>query len=102
MSNKDTTGLVVGGEPRIDFLPPEVKAGKRARRTLRSLIALVLAVVVVCAGGYVFASSLAVQAQVALAEEQAKTQALLQEQSQYSEARTVAGQVSAATDARLV
>lgn len=102
MSNKDATGLVIGGEPRIDFLPPEVKARKHARRTRRSLIVLVILVLVACAGGYVFATSLAVQGQAALVEEQEKTSALLGEQAEYSEARTVAEQLAAVTDARLV
>lgn len=102
MSGRDTTGLVIGGEPRIDFLPPEVKERKQARKTRRGLIALVLVVVVACAGGYVFATSLAVQAQVTLADEQAKTAALLNEQSEYAEVRSVSAQLEAVRDARLV
>lgn len=102
MSAKDNGGLVIGGEPRIDFLPPEVKLRKQARQTRRSLIALVVIVLVACAGGYVFAASLALQSQMALADEQAKTSALLSEQAKYAEARTVAGQLSATDDARLV
>lgn len=102
MSAKDATGLVIGGEPRIDFLPPEVKQRKQSRKTRRSLIALVVIVMVACAAGYVFATSLALQSQLALADEQAKTSALLSEQAQYAEARTVSGQVAATQDARLV
>lgn len=102
MSAKDATGLVIGGEPRIDFLPPEVKAGKQARKTRRSLIGLVIIVLVACAGGYVFATSLAVQSQAALVAEQARTQSLLTEQAKYAEARTAANQLAAARDARLV
>lgn len=98
----DSTGLVIGGEPRIDFLPPEVKAGKHARRTRRILGALVIVVLIACAGGYVFATALAVQSQLALASEQAKTAALLSEQAKYTEARTVGSLIDAAQDARLV
>lgn len=102
MSAKDATGLVIGGEPRIDFLPPEVKERKNARKTRRGLIALVIVVMVACAGGYVFATSLALQSQGALADEQAKTAALLAEQAEYSEVRTVAAQLAAVKDARLM
>jgi hypothetical protein len=102
MSTKDATGLVVGGEPRIDFLPPEVKAGKKARKTRRSLAVLVVLVLVACAGGYVFATSLAVQSQLKLAAEQAVTQQLLSEQAEYAEARTVANQLASTMNARLV
>src|SRR5690606_4123650 len=102
MSAKDSTGLVIGGEPRIDFLPPEVKQRKQTRRTRRSLIILVVIVMVACAGGYVFATSLAVQSQLALIDEQSKTSDLLNEQAKYAEARTVSAQLAATEDARLV
>jgi len=101
MSAKDT-GLVIGGEPRIDFLPPEVKAGKQARRTRRSLMALVLLVVAACVAGYVFATSLAVQSQGELADAQDRTRALVQEQGEYQSVRTVTAELAATTNARLV
>jgi hypothetical protein len=101
MSAKDV-GLVIGGEPRIDFLPPEVKAGKQARKTRRSMGALVLLIVVVCAAGYVFATSLAVQAQIELASAQAETHRLIQQQGEFSEVRTVTGQLTSTANARLV
>ena len=97
-----SAGIIIGGEPRIDFLPPEVKSGNVARRTRRSLTALVLIVVVACAAGYVFATTLAVQSQVKLAEEQAHTQQLLAEQAKYSEVRTVTSATAAVEDARIV
>lgn len=97
-----STGIILGGEPRIDFLPPEIKAGNQARKTRRSLLVLVLAVVAVCVAGYVFATTLAVQSQAKLAEEQAQTQKLLAEQAQYSEVRTVSGETVAVEHARLV
>lgn len=101
MSGKDV-GLVIGGEPRIDFLPPEVKAAKQARRTRRSLGALVLLVVAACAAGVVFATTLNLQAQEQLVSAQDRTRALIQEQGEYAEVRTVTGQIASATNARLV
>jgi anti-sigma factor RsiW len=101
-AKKESTGLVVGGEPRIDFLPPEIKARKQARRTRRSLLVLSLIVVAVCAAGYVFAAALASLAQTSLAEAQERTQVLLKEQAEYSDVRTVTGQISATENARIL
>lgn len=99
---RDATGIVVGGEPRIDFLPAEVKVRKQARKIFRSLVILVFAVVVLCVGGYVYATTLSVQSQLKLAEEQERTQQLLKEQAEYAEVQTVSNLLAAATDARLV
>lgn len=101
-AGKRTGDLIIGGEPRIDFLPPEVKARNVARRGRRSLIAMVLAVVVVCAGGYGFATSLAVQSQDRLAQERARTAELIAEQGKYIEARTVTSAILSVENARLV
>ncbi|MEX1079731.1 MAG: hypothetical protein WED09_11550 [Homoserinimonas sp.] len=97
-----SAGIVIGGEPRIDFLPPEVKARNGARRTRRSLIAVVLVVVVGCAAGYGFATTLAIQSEVKLAEEQAETQRLLAEQAKYSAVGTVSSATAAVENARIV
>lgn len=97
-----SAGIVIGGEPRIDFLPPEVKSRNAARKSRRSLAALVVIVLVACAAGYVFATTLAVQSQAMLAEEQAHTRELLAEQAKYSEVRTVTSATAAVENARIV
>jgi hypothetical protein len=94
--------LVVGGEPRIDFLPTETKKRKEYRRQRRSLVALVIVVAVACAFGFVFSTSLAANSQATLEAEQAKTAVLLTQQKEYAEVRTVQGDIDAATSARLV
>ena len=99
---KDTGPLVIGGEPRIDFLPLEIKQRKEAKRSRRSLIALVILVLVICVGGYVYSAANALQAQVNLAMEQARTQELLQAQTEYAEARTVTTDIDSAKAAALV
>jgi len=99
---KDTSTLVIGGEPRIDLLPPEYKAQKENRRKIRSLILLAALVAVVCVAGYAYATGLALQSQVALAEEQAKTPALIREQGEYIEAQVAADQLADANNAKLV
>ncbi|MHA6693289.1 hypothetical protein [Homoserinimonas sp. A520] len=101
-TRSNTAGIIVGGEPRIDFLPPEIKAAKQARKSRRVLLALVVLVMVLCAGGYVFATTLALQSQERLAAEQSRTQELLQEQLKYSDARAAANQLAVVEDARLV
>lgn len=94
--------LIIGGEPRIDFLPPEIKARNLARRSRRVLIAMVLIVVLVCAGGYGFATSLAVQSHDKLVQAQAETSRLIAEQGKYIEARTVTGSITSVENARLI
>ncbi|WP_403022881.1 hypothetical protein [Salinibacterium sp. GXW1014] len=101
MSAKDNV-VVVGGEPRIDFLPPEIREKKKARRTIRSLVLLVVMVIVVCVVAYVGATSLAVTSQVRLAAEQERTQELLRNQAAFSDVRQLKQTVEAAQDARIV
>ena len=101
-ARSNSTGIIVGGEPRIDLLPPEIKAAKQAGKSRRLLGTLVILVLVLCGGGYAFATSLAIQSQDRLVAEQARTEQLLQEQLQYAEARAAANQLAAAEDARLV
>lgn len=93
MSTKNAPVLVVGGEPRIDLLPPEVRASQRARSTRRMLAYGVVAVAVVMAVAVAGSSLLAVQAQSDLAAAQAETQSLLLQQQKYIEVRTVQGDV---------
>jgi len=100
--NSDPTGLVIGGEPRIDFLPLEVKQRKANRRSRRSLVFLVLLVIVICIGGYVAAAGLAAQSQAELDAARAQTQVLLQQQGEYAIAQTTATEIEAANGAKLV
>jgi len=103
MSDKKQDGpLVIGGEPRIDFLPLEVKQRKANRKSRRSLVMLVILVVVVSVAGYVYSAGAAVQSQAQLDEARARTQFLLQEQGQYAIARTTATEIDAAEGAALV
>lgn len=101
-AKKDPTQLVIGGEPRIDFLPIEVKQRKENRRSRRSLIMLVLVVLVACIGGYVFSAAMAVQSAAAVDAERARTAQLLAQQTEYAEARTIATETSSAKAAALV
>ncbi|MCW4385328.1 hypothetical protein OH146_06020 [Salinibacterium sp. SYSU T00001] len=101
MSAKDNV-VTVGGEPRIDFLPPEIRQKKQTRRTIRGLVMLVIVVIAVCVAGYAATTTLAIASQVNLDIERDRTTELLRQQSEYSEARSVSATVEAAKDARLV
>ena len=102
MSTKNNGPLVIGGEPRIDFLPQEVKQKKLDKRSRRSLITLVLLVVAVCIAGYAFSAVNALQAQVQLDAARERTQSLLSEQTKYGEASSADTELKTAQAAALV
>ncbi|TFC20570.1 hypothetical protein [Cryobacterium glucosi] len=86
--------LVIGGEPRVDLLPPEIykdrSAGVLRRRILIGVVG-VIAIVMVGSGA---STVLAIQAQGQLADEQNRTAALLAEQTKYVEVRSVQAHVN--------
>ena len=94
--------LILGGEPRINLLPPEVAAQAADRALRKKLIlatACVLVLVVIGVGGAaVHAGSSAIR----LISAQADTTDLLSEQSKYVSVRQVQAQVDTALAARAV
>lgn len=88
-AKKDAGQLVIGGEPRIDFLPIEIKQRKANRRSRRSLVVLVVVVIGVCIAGYVASAGLAVTSQGELDAARLRTGQLLAEQGKYVEAQSV-------------
>lgn len=99
---KAIPGLVLGGEPRVDLLPPEVLQATKARSTRRLLGVAVVAVIVLVAGGYGAATLRAVAAQSNLVVAQATTVQLLDEQAKYSEAALAANLVAASEQTRAI
>lgn len=94
--------LILGGEPRINLLPPEV-AQQAADRTLRRKLLLATAGVVVLILLGVGAAGLhATTSTLRLANAQAETADLLAEQGKYVAVRQVQTQVDTATAARAV
>ena len=93
MSTSKDSKLVLGGPPRVDLLPPEIKAGKQAAGVRRGLAVGVVAVIVLSAAGYGVAALGALNAANALSDEQDRTAKLLAEQTQYSEATTLVARV---------
>ncbi|MFC5928112.1 hypothetical protein D6T64_10415 [Cryobacterium melibiosiphilum] len=102
MKQTANDSLVVGGEPRVDLLPPEIRAERRDRLRRRRLGFGVIGVVVVTLLGVGAATFVATTAQVRLQSEQERTVSLLAEQAQYSEIRQMQTQVELARAAQQV
>ena len=94
--------LILGGEPRINLLPPEV-AQQAADRTLRRQLLLVTAgVLVLTLLGVGAAAVHATSSALTLATAQTETADLLTEQGKYVAVRQVESQVNTALAARAV
>lgn len=94
MSRKDVSDdLIIGGEPRVDLLPPEVLKHRKAKALRRSLGIGVVGLLVIVLAGTAGATVLSNQAQEKLLAEQSLTADLLAAQTQFSEVRTAQSQV---------
>ncbi|MFT2815224.1 hypothetical protein [Leifsonia sp. A12D58] len=91
---KKSDSLVIGGEPRVDLLPPEVRSERKAKVVRRRLGVGVIGVVVLVVAASGGATVMSIQSQLALDSEQTRTTQLLQEQGKYMEVRNVQQQVS--------
>jgi hypothetical protein len=86
--------LILGAEPRVDLLPPEVRGERKSKSTRRALVygaVAILLLVLIATGGV---TVLAVQSQSALATEQARTSSLLVQQSKFIKVRQVQQQIA--------
>jgi hypothetical protein len=83
------SNAAVGGAPRADLMPPEIRLKRsqlRTRRSLRlALFGVFLLVVVACGGTWAWSAL----AQTALASAQSQQQALVAQQAKYSEVTTL-------------
>lgn len=85
--------LILGGEPRVDLLPPEVSKHRQAKAVRRGLGIGVIGLLAIVLAGTAAATYASGQAEEQLLAEQANTAALLAEQTQYGEIRTAQAQV---------
>lgn len=92
--------LVLGAEPRVQLLPPEVEAGRRGKAMRRRLGAGIVGVVVLALLGIVGSSWMAMQSKDGLASAQARTIELLAEQSKYVDVRNVQNELDLVISAR--
>jgi len=100
-AKRNDSKLVIGGEPRADLLPPEIKAEGKAHRQRRTLVLALVLVLVLASGGYVLATARATGAQDALTAELARTDGLLLEKGNYIEVSRLSDQVATAQMARI-
>jgi Tfp pilus assembly protein PilN len=94
--------LILGGVPRADLLPQEVRNQQRGKALVRKLIVGLVILAVLVAGGIGFATVRSMTAGVLLTAERARTDALLAEQLTYAEARSVNNAITLAVTAREV
>jgi len=82
---KNRTALVLGGEPRVELLPPEVGVRAQAASLRRVATLGVIAAVVLVGGAYTLASLNNARAQVELTEAQERTSSLIAARQKYAE-----------------
>jgi len=94
--------LVLGGSPRADLLPPEIKLAEKSGAQRRVMGFVLIGVVAAVVLGYVLVSFTAQSAQDRFVAANRTTDELLAEQAKYIEVRQLNTQVQASKDARLV
>ncbi len=92
--------LTIGGVPRADLLPPEIRAAYKGKAVVRMLVILVVTVAVIVAGGVGYATVRSLTSQAFLQLERDRSLDLLARQLDFAEARQIANKVDAATAAR--
>ena len=93
-------GLILGGIPRADLLPPEIRAANRDKSIVRMALTAVVVVAALVAGGIGYATFRALTSENLLQEERIRSDDLLAQQLQYAEVRQIANQVDDAITAR--
>lgn len=101
-ARKAVTELVVGGPPRVDLLPPEVRERERGRAAAGGAVLAVLVAAGVVGVGYAVGTVLNLTAQTHLDSVSNRTQQLLDEQKEYAEIQQIQGQLGLAGTAQRV
>lgn len=94
--------LVVGGVPRVDLLPQEVRAERRGGQTVRRAWLGVVAVAALVVIGIAGATLYATNANNTLAESQSQTSGFIAEQGKYTKVKTAREQVDLIKDAQSI
>lgn len=94
--------LIVGGEPRVDLLPPEVKAQRKAAGMRRRLVLAVVAVALLAIAGTLGARAFAGQSAERLSAAQSDAARLLAQQRSYRDVVGVQNDVALAAAAQQV
>lgn len=85
--------------PQVDLLPPEVRQERKLKRTKRLLAVALLAIVLLAVVGWVFAKFTLVAANREVADAQADTAKLTQQQAKYAGVPQIQSQLAAARTA---
>jgi hypothetical protein len=101
LPKRSEAALVVGGSPRADLLPPEIKAAAKARGQRRWLVLIVALTVGAVLAGNVLAWVYATASDVRLQMANEQTASILLEQQKYAEARLLSERVALVGDARI-
>ncbi len=96
------TALTIGGSPRVDLLPPEIRADARTKAQRRNIVGLAVIATLLVAGGYVLSVVSVGSSAGQLAAANDRTFDLLDEQKKYSEISTIDAQVATAEEARII
>ena len=85
--------------PQVDLLPPEVRQGRKLKRTKQLLAVALLAIVLLAVVGWVFAKFTLVAANREVADAQADTDKLTSEQAKYAGVPRIQSQLTATRNA---
>ncbi len=102
MKRKMGSLLAVGGEPRVNLLPLEVRQNRRAKVARRRLGLFVILIAIVVLGETVLIRAQALQAQRQLAIAQENTKSLVMQQDKYGEVQKIQNQVDTISAAQEV
>jgi hypothetical protein len=90
----------LGGWPQVDLMPPEVRAGRRLRRTKRMLVFVIVGILAIAMVGYTGAELQARSASSDLEAVQQETARLTLAQSKFAEVPKILGEIGNAETAR--
>ncbi|CAN5561701.1 hypothetical protein BH10ACT7_BH10ACT7_13910 [soil metagenome] len=94
MRARRASELTIGGEPRVDLLPPEMRRARKDAAIRAGMLVLLGALVIAVVAGTFGTSLLAAAAEAELAAEQEKTTELFAQQQEFIEVRQNAQQIA--------
>jgi hypothetical protein len=94
IGTRKNSSLNVGGESRVDLLPPEVLFARNAKVIHRRLGFTVFLVIILMIGGTTLVRAQAIQARANLSIEEANTSSLMMQQRKYGEVQKVQNEIS--------
>jgi len=96
----DIVGLGIARFPQVNLLPAEIRAGRVLGRVRIRLAVVLLATVLLAAGGFIGSTVVERSAASDLAAKQAEVQRLVGEQAKYNEVPLLKGQIASTLSAR--